>query len=147
MNGWLGIALAPRTRRVVQAVLYELVAIAMVTPSIALFFGESGSSALGLSVVMSSMALTWNYTFNALFEWWERRQTVKGRSARRRLVHGLGFEGGLGVFLIPVIAWWLQTSLWNALLIEASFLLFFMVYTVAFTWLFDHLFGLPESAR
>ncbi len=147
MNGWLGIALTPRMRRVVQAVLYELVAIAMVTPSIALLFGESSGSALGLSVVMSSMALTWNYTFNALFEWWERRQTVKGRSALRRLVHGLGFEGGLGVFLIPVIAWWLQTSLWNALLIEAGFLLFFMVYTVAFTWLFDHLFGLPESAR
>lgn len=147
MNGLLGIALAPRTRRVLQAVLYEVFAIALVTPAIALFFNEGKGSALGLSVLMSSIALTWNYVFNALFEWWERRQTTKGRSPLRRLVHGVGFEGGLGVFLIPVMALWLHISLWEAILTELGFLLFFMVYTVAFTWCFDHLFGLPESAR
>ena len=41
---------------------------------------------------------------------------------------------------------WLHIALWEAVLTELSFLLFFMVYTVAFTWCFDHLFGLPESA-
>jgi uncharacterized membrane protein len=147
VNGLFGIALAPRARRVLQAVLYEVLAIAMVTPAIAFFFDEGRGSALGLSVLMSSIALAWNYTFNALFEWWERRQAVKGRSALRRLVHGIGFEGGLGLFLIPVMAWWLHIPLWEALLTELSFLVFFMVYTVVFTWCFDHLFGLPASAR
>ena len=85
VNGVLGIALAPRTRRVVQAVAYELIAIAMVTPAIAFFFDEGQGSALGLSVLMSSIALAWNYAFNAVFEWWEQRQTTKGRSALRRL--------------------------------------------------------------
>lgn len=147
MNGVLGIALAPRTRRVVQAVAYELIAIAMVTPAIAFFFDEGQGSALGLSVLMSSIALAWNYAFNAVFEWWEQRQTTKGRSALRRLVHGIGFEGGLGCILIPVMALWLHIPLWEALLAELGFLLFFMVYTVVFTWCFDHLFGLPQSAR
>lgn len=147
MNGILGIALAPRTRRVLQAVLYELIAIALVTPAIALVFDEGKGSALGLSVLMSSIALAWNYGFNALFECWERRQTVKGRSALRRLVHGIGFEGGLGLILIPVMALWLDIGLWSAVLAELGFLLFFMGYTVAFTWCFDHLFGLPEAAR
>ena len=147
MNGLLGLALAPRTRRVLQAVLYEIIAIALVTPAIALVFDEGKGSALGLSVLMSSIALTWNYVFNAMFEWWERRQTTKGRSPLRRLVHGIGFEGGLGLFLIPVMAWWLNIGLWSAVVTELGFLVFFMVYTVAFTWCFDHLFGLPESAR
>jgi uncharacterized membrane protein len=147
MNGVLGLDLAPRTRRVLQAVLYEVFAVALVTPLIAIFFDEGQGSALGLSVLMSSIALTWNYVFNALFEWWERRQTVKGRSPLRRLVHGIGFEGGLGVFLIPVMALWLDIALWQAVLAELGFLALFMVYTVAFTWCFDHLFGLPESAR
>lgn len=147
MNGVLGLDLAPRTRRVLQAVLYEVFAVALVTPLIAIFFDEGHGSALGLSVLMSSIALTWNYVFNALFEWWERRQTVKGRSPLRRLVHGIGFEGGLGVFLIPVMALWLDIALWQAVLAELGFLALFMVYTVAFTWCFDHLFGLPESAR
>ena len=147
MSGLLGISLDPRRRRVVQAVLYEVVAISLVTPTVAFFFDEGKGSALGLSVLMSSIALAWNYTFNALFEWWERRQTVKGRSLLRRVVHGIGFEGGLGLFLIPVMALWLGIGLWAALLTELGFLLFFMVYTVVFTWCFDHLFGLPDSAR
>jgi uncharacterized membrane protein len=147
MNGLLGVALTPRTRRVVQAVLYELIAISLVTPAIAIVFDEGNGSALGLSVLMSSIALAWNYSFNAMFEWWERRQSVKGRSGLRRVAHGIGFEGGLGLFLIPVMALWLHIGLWEAVLTELGFLLFFMVYTMAFTWCFDHLFGLPESAR
>jgi uncharacterized membrane protein len=147
MNGLLGVALAPRTRRVVQALLYELIAISLVTPVIAIFFDQGNGSALGLSVLMSSIALAWNYAFNAMFERWERRQSVKGRSARRRVVHGIGFEGGLGLILIPVMSLWLHIGLWEAVLTECGFLLFFMGYTVAFTWSFDHLFGLPESAR
>lgn len=147
MNGVLGLVLAPRTRRVLQAVLYEVFAVALVTPLIAIFFDEGQGSALGLSVLMSSIALSWNYVFNALFECWERGQATKGRSPLRRLVHGIGFEGGLGVFLIPVMALWLHIALWQALLTELGFLALFMVYTVAFTWCFDRLFGLPESAR
>ena len=96
---------------------------------------------------MSTIALAWNYTFNAMFEWWEQRQSVKGRSSLRRLVHGIGFEGGLGLLLIPVMALWLHIGLWEAVLTELGFLLFFMGYTLVFTWSFDHLFGLPESAR
>ena len=52
--------MAPRMRRVVQALLYELVAISLVTPAIAILFEEGKGSALGLSVLMSSIALAWN---------------------------------------------------------------------------------------
>ena len=41
MNGLLGVAMAPRTRRVVQALLYELVAISLVTPAIAIFLTKA----------------------------------------------------------------------------------------------------------
>jgi uncharacterized membrane protein len=147
MNALLSFPMSPRSRRVLQAVLYEAGAIALVTPAIAFFFAEGKGSALGLSVLMSSIALAWNYGFNAVFEYWERRQSVKGRSALRRMVHVIGFEGGLGLILIPVMALWLHISLWEAVLAELGFLAFFMLYTMVFTWCFDHLFGLPESAR
>jgi len=140
-------ALGPRARRVVQAVLYESLAIAFVAPVLSWGFGESAPSALGLSVTMSAIALSWNYVFNGLFEAWERRQTVKGRSWRRRAVHGIGFEGGLALMLVPVMALWLDISWWAALLADLGILLFFLVYTVAFTWAFDRVFGLPASAR
>jgi len=136
----------PTTRRIVQAVLYEAIAVAVVGPSLAFIFGEPVSSSIGLALFMSTVALGWNYVFNGWFERWEASQTVRGRSFLRRLAHGLGFEGGLVVMLVPVMAWWLNTSLLKAFVADLGVLAFFFVYAVAFTWAFDQIFGLPQSA-
>ena len=95
---------------------------------------------------MSTIALCWNYVFNAGFEWWESRQVVKGRSLIRRLVHGAGFEGGLTVMLVPVMGHWLDISYLNAFMANVGLLAFFFVYAIGFTWAFDRVFGLPQSA-
>ena len=137
----------PLQRRILQACLYEGIAIAVVTPTLSIAFAHPPGSALVLSAVMSGIALAWNYVFNTLFERWESRQTVKGRSARRRLAHGLGFEGGLALILMPVMAYWLEISLWAAFVADLGLLAFFFFYTVGFTWVFDRIFGLPRSAR
>lgn len=139
--------MSPRTRRVVQALLYELIAVAVVGPALAWSFGEGLASALGLALLMSTVALLWNYVFNGWFERWESRQSVKGRNLQRRLLHGLGFEGGLVLLLVPPMAWWLQISLWQAFLADLAVLVFFFFYAIGFTWAFDRIFGLPESAR
>ena len=139
--------MSPIRRRILQAALYEGIAIAVVTPTLALAFNHPPGSALVLSAIMSTIALTWNYLFNVVFEHWEARQTVKGRSLPRRVAHGLGFEGGLALILLPVMAWWLEVSLLEALVADLGLLLFFFVYTVGFTWAFDRIFGLPASAQ
>ncbi len=139
--------MSPIQRRVLQAALYESIAIAVVTPTLALVFSHPPGSAFALSAVMSSIALAWNYIFNSLFERWEARQTVKGRSPARRFAHGIGFEGGLAIILAPVMAYWLDITLWAALVADFGLLLFFFVYTVGFTWAFDRIFGLPQSAQ
>jgi uncharacterized membrane protein len=54
----------PFVRRVVQAALYEGIAIAVVTPTLVLAFSHPPGSALMLSALMSGIALTWNYLFN-----------------------------------------------------------------------------------
>lgn len=138
--------MSPKNRRILQAILYEAFAIAFVAPVLSFAFGESTVSSLSLAVVMSSIALGWNFVFNTFFERWEARQSVRGRSFARRLVHGMGFEGGLVVILVPVMAYWLNTSLLHAFLANLGFLAFFFVYAIVFTWAFDRVFGLPESA-
>lgn len=138
--------MSPRTRRVLQAVLYETFAIAFVGPVLSVAFDKPATSTLGLAFVLSSIALAWNYVFNAIFERWESRQSVRGRSFPRRLAHGIGFEGGLVVLLVPVMAFWLEISFLNAFLANLGLLAFFFVYAIAFTWAFDRVFGLPESA-
>lgn len=138
--------MSPTTRRLVQAVLYESIAIAVVTPTLALGFSHPPGSAFVLSAVMSTIALAWNYVFNTVFERWEARQAIKGRSLARRIAHGVGFEGGLALILLPVMAYWLEVSLLTAFVADMGLLAFFFVYTVAFTWVFDRVFGLPQSA-
>ena len=140
------VTLAPRTRRLVQAVLYELFALAAVGPALAVVFDEPLGSTIGLTLVLSSIALAWSYVFNGWFERWEARQPVRGRSLGRRLLHGLGFEGGLALLLVPVMAWWLRTSLLTAFVANLGVMAFFFVYAIGFTWAFDRVFGLPASA-
>lgn len=136
----------PITRRVLQAVLYEVGAVALTSPIIGYAFDAPASSAIGLAFVMSTIALAWNYVFNAIFERWESRQAIKGRSIWRRLAHGIGFEGGLVVMLVPLLAFWLNISFLEAFVAEIGLLVAFFIYAIAFTWAFDKVFGLPESA-
>lgn len=118
----------------------------MVGPVLSLAFDKSPTSTFGLAVVLSTMALTWNYVFNWIFERWESRQSVRGRSFARRLAHGAGFEGGLVIILLPVMSLWLDISLTTAFLANLGLLAFFFFYAIAFTWCFDRVFGLPASA-
>ena len=94
----------------------------------------------------SVIAVVWNLAFNTVFEAWESRQKVRGRSVARRIAHAIGFEGGLAAILVPVFAWWLGIGLWEAFLFDAALLVFFLVYTFVFNWSFDSAFGLPASA-
>jgi uncharacterized membrane protein len=138
--------MSPRTRRIVQAILYEAFAIAFVGPVLSVAFDKPATSTLGLAFVLSSIALAWNYVFNALFERWESRQAVRGRSFLRRLAHGTGFEGGLVILLVPVMSFWLEISFFDAFLANLGLLAFFFAYAITFTWAFDRVFGLPASA-
>jgi len=138
--------MTPRQRRVLQAILYEVFAIAFVGPVLSLAFDKPAASTLALAVVLSAIALTWSYLFNGLFERWEAGQAVRGRSWLRRLAHGVGFEGGLTVLLVPVMSLWLDISALKALVANLGLLAFFFVYAVGFTWAFDKVFGLPASA-
>ena len=133
-------------RRILYVGLYETIAI-IVSSLIFMAIGQKASDSGVMAVAASVIAICWNLTFNHLFEKWESRQSVKGRSVLRRVVHAVGFEGGIAAMLIPLMAWWFDVSLWQAAVMEAGLLIFFMVYTFAFNWAFDRVFGLPASAQ
>lgn len=134
-------------RKVVYVSLYEALAIVAATLGLAGMSGQGMHVAGAVAVATSAIAVVWNLVFNTLFERWEARQTVRGRSLARRVAHAIGFEGGLTVFFVPLMAWWFGTTLWQALLMDLGLLLFFLVYTFVFNWLFDRVFGLPAAAQ
>ncbi|GAA4424737.1 PACE efflux transporter [Acidovorax lacteus] len=134
-------------RRVVYVTLYELIAIAVATVGLAALTGQSAAHASVASVAASVIAVVWNIVFNWAFERWESRQAVRGRSVARRVAHAIGFEGGLVFTLVPLFAWWFNVSLWEALVMDFALIVFFLVYTFVFNWVFDRIFGLPASAQ
>ncbi len=136
-----------KTRKIVQAISYEIIAIIMTAPVFAYGFDASATSSTVLAAVISAIALTWNMLFNTLFEYWEARQPSRERTLQRRVLHALGFEGGLAVILVPLMAWWLQVSLWQALVAELGLMAFFLLYAFCFQWAFDKLFDVPDSAK
>jgi uncharacterized membrane protein len=133
-------------RRILYVTLYELIAIVATSIGLAVFSDSSVERAGVAAVVSSAVAVAWNVVFNTLFERWEVRQSVRGRGLARRAAHAIGFEGGLVVTLVPFFAWWLGISLWQAFVLDLGLLLFFLVYTFVFNWVFDRVFGLPASA-
>lgn len=134
-------------RKIVYVSLYELIAIVFASTGLAVGAGASLERAGVIAVATSLIAVVWNLVYNTLFERWEARQRVRGRSIRRRVAHAIGFELGFLVMLVPLFAWWFGIGLQHALVLEIGLALFFLVYTFAFNWAFDKIFGLPAAAQ
>jgi uncharacterized membrane protein len=61
-----------------------------------------------------------------------------------RVAHAVLFELGLLIVLMPFIAWYLGVSLMQALVMDISFALFYLVYAFFFNLAYDRIFPLPE---
>lgn len=130
-------------RRVVYVGLYELVAIILSAILLKMISSANAADSIGLAVAASAIAILWNFAFNHGFELWEKHRKQQGRSLGIRVLHAVGFESGLVIFLVPVLAWWLDISLIEAFIVDLGLLAFFLFYTFAFNWVFDAVFGLP----
>ncbi len=134
-------------RKVVHATLFELLAVVIVGLGLSWLLGHDATETGALAIATSLIAMAWNIAFNTGFEAWERRQPDRRRTVRRRVAHAIGFEGGMVAMTLPLIAWWLNMSWWEALLTDLGLMAFFLVYAFAFNWAFDRAFGWPASAR
>jgi uncharacterized membrane protein len=133
-------------RKIVYVSFYELIAIGITSVGLSLLSGQGVGHASFAAVASSAIAVAWNLIYNTLFEAWEARQPKRGRGLLRRIAHAIGFEGGLVIMLVPLFAWWLHLSLWDAFVLDLGLIFFFLVYTFLFNLVFDRIFGLPASA-
>ncbi|MBC7478620.1 MAG: PACE efflux transporter [Pseudorhodobacter sp.] len=138
--------MTPLHRKIAFALSFESLGILLASGALLILSDSSASQSLALSAINATVALTWNLLFNLMFERWEAGQSVKGRPLALRALHALLFEGGLTLVMVPFMAWWLGISLMQAFTYEIALILLFIAYTYAFTWAFDRLFGLPQSA-
>jgi len=125
-----------RLERIMHAVIFEVVANILVFVILMGFTAAAPAQSGVLTLVSSAVAMGWNYLFNWLFDALQAKLGFKKGLAMRTL-HALAFEAGLLLILIPFAAWWLEITLLAALRLECGLVLFFLVYALAFNWLWD----------
>lgn len=119
-----------------HAVAFEVLAIGISAPLAAWITGRSVVSMGVLTAVIATIAVTWNMLYNWVFD---RLQARCGfaRTYWVRVAHAVGFEAGLILIVIPLIAVWLDVSLWRALVLDIGLVLFYLPYGFLFNLGYD----------
>ena len=137
-------SLQPVTRRIIYVIIFELIAIVLSSMILSGMSDRQVTDSLPVAVGVSLIAVIWNYVYNTLFESWERKKGITSRSVTLRVAHTVLFEAGFIVLAVPMFMWWYQVSFVTAFMMELGILVFFLVYTFVFTWLFDKI--VPTAA-
>ncbi|WP_103035521.1 PACE efflux transporter [Castellaniella caeni] len=141
--------------RVRHALLFEIIGLIIVIPGAAYLFDQPMSHMGVVGVGASVIATVWNFIYNLGFDHAMLRLVGHARkSLPVRILHTAAFEIGLLFALVPLIAWYLDMSLWAALVMDAAFVAFYLVYTFVYNLIYDWAFPIhtaptaqPDSSR
>ncbi|MEM7426219.1 MAG: PACE efflux transporter [Pseudomonadota bacterium] len=128
--------------RIRYTVAFEASLMAILIPAGALFFGKGviEIGLLGAILVVKAMAI--GLLYNCIFDWLEAGtgRVSSDRPTHLRILHAAGFELSLVTTSLPILCWWLQLSVLEALTIDLAVTSFVVVYTYVFTLAYDRLF-------
>lgn len=124
--------------RLFHAVLFEIGAI---ISTVLLMSGVTDHNTGLLTttiIVISLIAIAWNIVFNLFFDKLFQGERLS-RGLGIRLLHSVGFELGLLVFTLPLVASMLNIGWWEAFLMDIAMTLFVMGYSIVFNWMYDYI--------
>ncbi len=122
--------------RALHALLFEVIGVLLFAPGLAWVLGQSLGKMGAMTVMISTVAMFWNMVFNAGFDRLRARLGF-ALGVKARALHAIAFETGLIVAVVPLAAWWLSISLWEAFLLDIGLLLLFLPYTMLFNMAYD----------
>jgi uncharacterized membrane protein len=132
--------------RIRHAIGFELVGLLGAMPLMSLLFGVSASHSGPIGLLFSLLATLWNYFYSA---WFDRCLAARhGHSSKtfvQRLLHAVGFEAGLLVLTIPILAWWLDLTLLDALVMDLAMIIYYLFFAYAYNVAYDKLFPLEQG--
>ncbi|WP_322866683.1 PACE efflux transporter [Aquicoccus sp. G2-2] len=127
--------------RIFHAIAFEVIGLVLLALIGTWALGRPMEEIGMLAVVGATVAMLWTYVYNLMFDRALQRLTGALRKpVWLRIVHSLLFEAGLLVLLLPYIMWHLGVTFIEALLLDLSMALFYVVYAFWFNLLYDRLF-------
>lgn len=134
--------------RIRHLVLFEVTALLILIPAGMIFFALDPARIGVLGVSTATIAGIWNYVYNLAFDRALKRLTGSVHKRMRvRVLHALLFEGGLVLMLVPLIAWWLDIGLWQALVADIGLVLFYVVFAFIYNLAYDRVFPVIEEKK
>lgn len=109
--------------RILHMVLFELVALILMATLATLITGNGAGKMAGLAIALSLIAMGWNYIYNYGYDKVFGADRSK-RTAKVRILHGLGFELGMMIISFPVLMWTLQLGFWSVLVMDIGVVIF-----------------------
>ena len=98
-----------------------------------------------LAIFFSLLATGWNYVYNlGVDKLLLKYQGHTYKSMWQRVIHTLGFEGGLLLVAMPVMSLWLGISLLEAFVLDLGFVAFYLVYAFVYNLSYDKVFPIPR---
>lgn len=125
-------------RRIIHAVSYEGILLVIIAIALSIIFDMPMEVTGGLGVAMALTSMLWNMVFNHWFEQFEAKHQLQ-RTIKVRILHAIGFEGGLMLATIPMVAYALNIGLWQAVVLDFSMTLCILLYTFIFQWCYDYI--------
>ena len=125
----------------------EIIGVILATPLAAWAFNQPILDMGVVTLVGLAIGAIWNFIFNLLFDHTMLRMVGDVRkSISIRVIHAILFEIGFLLISVPFIMWYLQIPFFQALTLDVSISLFFVLYTFIFNWAYDLLFPIPDSS-
>lgn len=134
--------------RLRQIILFEIGGLVLVSPPFAWLSGVSMFDSIGLMAAIALLAALWNGFYNTAFDWIEGRRTNRTADRRPlplRILHAIGFEGGLLLVSLPLIVWWTDMGWLTALLADIGIATAYVVYAFVFNYLYDRCFPIENT--
>lgn len=125
---------------------FEIIGLIIFVPLASWLFGFDIQSIGIIAVAASIIATLWNYFYNLLFDhsMLKLRSNVH-KTVPLRMLHAFLFEGGLLLLFLPIIAWHLGISLWQAFLMDITMATFYLVHAFVYNWIYDNVFPMPKT--
>ena len=123
-------------RRVIHALSYEVILLVIIAIALSFIFEVPMEVTGVLGVAMAVTSVVWNMIFNHFFEKFEHKRKLK-RTIGVRILHAIGFEGGLMLATIPMVAYAMDMTLWQAVLLDLGMTTCILIYTFIFQWCYD----------
>lgn len=134
--------------RLRHTICFELIGLVILTLGVAKVINMDMTKIGVLAVAFSIIATVWNYFYNILFDKAMLKRTGQlNKTVAIRIFHACLFELGLLVITLPIMAWWLEIGLIEALILDLGMALFYLIYAFIYNLAYDRIFPIPQAKQ